>query len=195
MKKILSVILTVGILFSFSACSGAATPSDAVSGLMKALKAYDTAAIEEYADGKLIDDTNADSLQIEELRLTLKNLEFEILSTEENGNEATVRALIENVNMQAVMTDYLTETIDLVYEKMEASSIDQQDLQKRALKIFQDALEDHKKETATTSAEIRLTKQNGRWIVNWDDVLKDAVTGTLFSAMDKLGDFSDTSGE
>jgi PBP1b-binding outer membrane lipoprotein LpoB len=118
MKKILALLLSAIFLFTgcgSSAASGPVRPTaqDSLESLMKAIKEWDVEEIQKHDNGVLISESAKGIPDTFDYRLMVKNMSYEILSCEENGDEAIAKVRIKNTDMGAVMKDFASEAISL----------------------------------------------------------------------------------
>lgn len=184
MKKIISITIVLAMLLSFAACGPKTTkntetdtPAAAVESFLKSCKEGD---IEALTDG--LENIDKDTIeQFEEYSdMYFGKLAWTIGDTKENGDTATVKATITNVNMQTVFTSFITAAFS---QALAGNEMSDEDIEKMMRDIVNDT-----DETLTTDVEVTVNKIDGKWTVDTEDeTFINAVFGGLLDAAESLG--------
>lgn len=188
MKKIITIILSITLLFSLSACrSKNETAEEAMNSALTAVKNLDVITANKYFDFKdIIDrdlpvdldvdikDLNKEHLEI--AKLLVKNFDFEVLESKEEKDKATVKVDLTNVDMLDLLSQYIQYSIGLAFTEKDQEVIDEK-LQVKMLEIL-DA-EDIK--LASQEVNISLNKIDGKWKINLDKSAVNAILGGLIN--------------
>jgi adenine-specific DNA methylase len=148
-------------------------PDKTVSGMLDALKNWDTAALAGYIDvDQLYADANIASenqdQMTEILKLIMKNLSYEILDTQVSGDTAVVTVSITNTNMSVVITEYFTNVLVLAFSGNYSTDAE---LESAAYDLLQTSIQNHMDQTITNQVDVQLTKQDGQWVTTMSDEL------------------------
>lgn len=191
MKKILLLFLVMVLSLGLIGC-GAATgesPEQAVKNAIDAIKAGDSEKASVYMDyDKLLlagdeenDDTTEQSKKM--AQLILNHLDYKILSSSEEGDTATVRTEITNIDMSKVMADFISQLVTLAF-----SGLSEEQLDEKCIEIYTDLINQENNKTVTNTVDIKLSKHEGKWTINWSDDLADAFMGGLLSYSEEMKD-------
>lgn len=182
-KKMVFIVASAFLALCFTSCSdNAESPETVVTNFLNAVKASDAetiSALSNYEHDYFDLETDVFPEQNKAIR---ENLMFEIISSDEQGDTATVVASITNVDGYAIFKEYETKTSGLSLVGLSTEEIE---------KIWNDAwfsaFENNKKTPITTEINILLTKDSDHWIVSIDNALQFAIMGeSLLADMENL---------
>ncbi len=194
MKKILSLVCVFIMAVTLVSC-GIESPERAVENALNAIKNLDTETMEKYfgeeelfeGDGE---DATDDILEAEEVeKLLVEKLSFKILSSEKDGDNATVKVEITNIDMQSVFARYMEELFSMAMEEvfLELESDDYEEIEEEeVLQIFMDILSDEENKMTTSKVELKLSKTGGSWEIAADEALIDAIYGGIFTTISNM---------
>lgn len=191
-KTITLIAFTLLLSLVLVACGNRETPEQAVTNAFNALKNSDMETAQKYFSDSdlLINDSESDGLfnDEEEYKLLLNNFSFNIISSSEDGDTATVQAEITNIDMASVLLEYFDQIFTVAYENALAGDQAKSDEEMDAIaeQLFYDLLTSEDNEKVTSTIDINLTRQDNSWKIESDDELNDAVLGGLFSALEDL---------
>lgn len=117
MKRFLSVLLIGVLIFSITGCSSS-KPETAVTGYLGSLKKGDYEEMAKYIKSdseKITDDifSKEDEKTDVALKKAYSKLEYNVVSSEVDGDKAVVETDINVPNLGSVMTDIMKEAIPL----------------------------------------------------------------------------------
>lgn len=179
MKKCLAVIVTLLMSLSLAACGQKIDPPDkVVENALTALKVSDFETAKTYFDVDPEESiSEAETEQEDEIMVNImQNLQYTIISTEENDDTATVKASIKNTNMSSVMSDYISEAFTYAFSNLSDEEMDQ-----KFTEILNTSLENNKDNLLEKEVDITLTKGETGWIITMNDDLIDAITGGMLT--------------
>lgn len=182
LKKLLSIILAVGMISSLSGCSSMESAETSATNYLNAVKTQDLETISKYRGEEVTAEESTDDFTQYMVDSLLENMTFEIVSSEENDDTATVTASISNVNMTVVISEMLANSISLLF-----SDASEEDLNTAMQGFFITSFEKHIEDLVTKEVAIDMTKGEGYWIVNPSDELMDAICGGMYTAIDNAG--------
>ena len=204
MKRLISVTLSMLMILSLSACAGKMTARDAVDDAMTSLIACDQKAIEGYfGENPLFDEKIRISDEIDVAQPIMdamcKQLTYQITSVEEDGNTATATILVASKDMIGVLSQFINfiftrEADTLAMDEADRPSKEEQN--QEAIEKYISLL-DETENRASHSATFTMQKGTfGKWTINVNDELLDAVSGGLITLTNNLDNFgSDWSDE
>lgn len=208
MKKSYKIIsLVIVLMFSmvmFAGCGSSTdtdTPTGALDGYFKAVKADDKDAMQELYAGKvtsslgesLVKDDNSGLPEEVKKSILEKILDFDYeLSNEKiDGDKATVDAKITTYNMGTAMENFMKSYME---KAMKVASEDPKNAEKKieemAGEIFNEELQKIEKKDYSKDVTLGLEKKDGKWVVSEFDEksgIADALLGGLFEKLKELG--------
>jgi len=119
MKKFLSVLLIIVLVFSMTACAKS-DPKASVSGYLDALKSGNIEGMNKYVKSDSEDQVkevfnNENKMNEEAFLKAYSKLNYKILSSEVNGDTATVETEINAPNLGKIMTELIQEALPLAF--------------------------------------------------------------------------------
>lgn len=120
MKKIISLVLIIVLAISVTACNSGESPEQAVSNALQAVKQMDKESLSKYLDpNELIEEDNdnegVDSFDEEQISVIFEALEYNIISSKEDGDTAVVNVDITNIDMANVFGQLMQEAISYAF--------------------------------------------------------------------------------
>ena len=125
-KRIIALLIAVAVLFTFTACGKPKRESaqDVMTRALEAVKALDSVKMKEIfgteGPAQSFDDLDAETQTM--LKLCVKNLTYNIISSEENEDTATVKIEITNTDMVTVLTDATSQLVGKIVTYMAANN-------------------------------------------------------------------------
>lgn len=198
-KKLTGFILSILMLVSLSACGGQ-SPDKAVSEYLDALKTYDAETLKNYEDvldsvdknlSSFLDEKDKDKVDKESQEIAkkiLSNLSYEIVSTKDNRDTATVKVKITNKDFGSGMKTFFTDMFAYALSHLDAS---EDEMNKYVEKKLNTMIDDAVKSSTTVTNEVTVTlnKKDDKWVIKQNDKLSNAILGNL---LDSLNDLSDS---
>lgn len=189
-KRIFNILLIIAVSFSLVGCGAKETPEEAVTNALNALKEFDREKVEKYMNYDSIMMTVGDSTDIDTTnKILLKNMSFNIVSSEVKGRNATVKTEIKNVNMGDVFNDYLARSISnslsisVGPENEETTEISESDASQESAKLLEQIVDEKKDDQSKRVVILNLTRQKDSWNIEVSKDLQNAVFGGLLAAM------------
>ncbi len=168
MKKIFSIILLSFCFILLVSCSNS-----------KADKGFETIFKEvknEFLDiGKVAGEDSAEYV----LSKLFEKATFKINEVEEKGDEATVEATINAVDMGTYIPQYMTAILPLAFANATEETIN-----KAAKKFFEDLLKDSNLLFVETNVSIQMTKKDNIW--NTTEENKEILRNAFRAGAEKL---------
>jgi hypothetical protein len=193
MKKLVFIVISFMLVFTLAGCSSKETPEEVVANGLTAIKNLDLLKMQQYFDSEDINEEEDilgggfEEQGMETLELLVKNMEYEIISSEIDEDEAVVVAKLTNIDMASIMEEYIAQAFVLAMSSIgeEENEVDEAEMQAKMEKIFTDLLARDDNEMVTNTVNIELNQVDGEWKMAFDDVLANAVFGGLMNAVDE----------
>lgn len=164
---VLIVAIIVGVVFFIK------TPYFALMNAFNGIKNEDINTINKYLSYDSLVDSVVGSLNVgEEMSEFEKNcfseFEFKINTVKVEGDTAIINVDTTNKNFRNAVTKW-TQSIYQKFINGEEISNDE------GIRLLNECLKDSSIGTITTNKDVTLTKAEGKWVINLDDGLRDAI--------------------
>lgn len=171
------LVFVLSASLCLSGCSFGESPKTSATNILEALKNYDTAAMSQYS----VNEVTAETENAEQLQAIFSRMSYVIGDVVKTGDTAAVSVQITTVDMNAVLTDYMSYVLENMLS----------DLDEAALNDKFTELVSSSEATKTFDTTMNLTKGDGRWMYETDDAdanadFVNAVTGGLSDIADSL---------
>lgn len=188
MKKILISVLIIILALGVTGCGGE-SPEQAVKNTLDAIKAGDVEKASKYVDYDKLQITDKSALNAEDkekseemAKMIFKNIKYKVLESSEDGNTATVKAEITNLDMGNVMTDFVSQLLPLAF-----SGLSKEQMNEKSEEVFVSLISKESK-TVTKTVELNLSKKDDNWKIESSDEFSDAVLGGLITYSNNMKD-------
>lgn len=200
-KRILSIVLALGLVFSLCACGGP-TPTDTVDTFLSSMKAQDAETLNGvYSDDDFdfITDMDmesdgsqpeTDKVLNEKLLPMLLEFDYTLSNEQIKEDKATVDVTITTYNFGAAMTtffsSYMTQAFALIFDDNAESKLDG-----IGANLLTAELDKLAEKNCEKTATISLTATDEGWVIDEIDdegELMDALTGGMVSSMSAFED-------
>ncbi len=185
MKKVLSILMVFLLVFGLVACGGE-TPEQAVKNTFDAIKQNDSETASKYINyddllkaGETYEEDDAETEEM--VQLILGHFDYKIISSSEEGDQATVQAEITNIDMKTIMGDFVSEALVLAF-----SGLDEETMEAQMKDKFSDLINREDSQTLTKTVEIKLAKSGSSWKIDMSDETADAIFGGMLSVAEDL---------
>ena len=185
-SRCLSILLLIVLMFSVSACSepNYPKPEEAVKGFFDALSKSDFKTAKSYtasgsASGQL-DFTNPDEEKL--AKLMLSKTSYELVSSEEAGDKATVKIKITSVDMAKIFEKMITDLIEQMTEAtLKGEEITDEKSQEMTMKYLEESIAKSNAPVLTNELTVTLNKDKGKkmWVIVDDKAFMNGITGNL----------------
>lgn len=186
-KKILALIMVIAVLCSFAACSKPVIipPDTVVTEALDAVKNLDETKMKEIWGMGVMSEAldGAEISEQELLNFAVKYFDYNIVSTKEDGDKATVTAEITNVDGATffgnIMSLALTEIMNYANEHNGAyPPIEETDA--RLLELLNLALKQEVQPTTKYTVDIPLTLEDNVWKIQSSEQILTALLGGMY---------------
>lgn len=178
MKKILGLLLAFTMVISLTACGQ--KPEKAVDEFLKnCQKGNLPSTYQTYAQ---------DDQSEELIKLILSRMTYKIEDTNQiSDNEAQVTVKITSIDMRTAMISVISDYMSWSMNQMLSGNYYVQEQDNKLMEIFNKAIEDNKDKTVTFTINVKVIKNSsGKWEVNVEETLLDALTGGLYSSIQDI---------
>lgn len=200
MKKVICAILALLLVFSLAGCSGE-KPEEVVERVTQAIKEgkiesvrgnIDLSALDKLfpaseeeskreTDETLLSEGQETSFPVEK---TLDKITVKILSSEKDGDNATVKAECTAVDLTEFLKGYMQKSMEMALDFTKDDASKDEELNKYAT----DYLSQEDVPLKTTTVDIKLTKSDKTWKITSTTEYLDALTGGYLSAVQSLAE-------
>lgn len=189
-KKILSLALALAMTLSLAACSGRASAESVVKKAMDAVNPFNAEQVVAYwGDASMSNDVlNEEDAEL--IAALFEDMTYEIVSSEETDESATVTVKVTNTDMTAVMGGVLEEYLPAALAAAFDTSAEAMSEEELA-QLFNDTMKKHLDstdyETVENEATLTLTPTEDSWtITGGTEEALNAMMGGLTSALEEL---------
>ncbi len=194
-KRILSLVLVLGLVFSMTGCgSDIGKAESAVKGMFSALKDVDFEKAGKYANiddfGSMGDSELTENIEVV-METILDKLDYKIISSEQTDeNTVIVKTEVTTTDMKPVVTDFFTEAftyaLSIAFKNPQPT---EEETNKKMEEILVECASKPDLETVTNEIDIKVAKdENGEWKVDADETVVDTLLGGFVSAAKQMSD-------
>ena len=187
-KRVFAVFVVFVLSLSCVACSGkkVESPETTVSNYLDSLHNLEFDNAKKYVD--VLGATDFEEGSDEEVFINniMSSLDYTIISSTENGDKATVKVNIKNIDMASVMSDVFSQLFSLSF-----SDLSEEEQDNKVNDITLSSIEKNKTILVENEVDINLEKTETGWIIISDNKLSDAITGGLMSFSNDFGSSSE----
>ncbi|SHI20039.1 protein of unknown function [Sporobacter termitidis DSM 10068] len=185
-SRYLSLLIVFVLMISVSACSepNYPKPEESVKGFFDALSKSDLKTAETYtASGSASGQFDfSDSEEEKIAQLMLAKTGYELVSSEENGDKATVKIKVTSLDMSAIFEAMMTDLIDQMTEAaFSGEEITDEQSQEMTMKYLEESMSKSDAPVQTNDLTVTLNKDKGKkmWVIVDDDTFLNGITGNL----------------
>lgn len=194
MKAILTAIFSFSVLFMVGCSSNNETlPEDYVNQLFSQLQQgdFDELSLSEDIMEELDNDDNDTFIYI--LEDSLKNIEYNIISTTTEGNNATVTTEITTANLEYTFELAIFAALEEIINSIFSEDVDIEELDESIIDtIFLDTYNSGEAGTVTNIVHINLLQTGNEWSLTEDNnEFYNAISGNLYNLYLGMYDFTD----
>ena len=187
-KKITSLIGIILLSLVIISCGVfKETPKSAVNNAIRALKEIDLEKIEQYfgADNFIVKDDLYIDAGDEYLKSLFNNIKHKIVKSSIDGDNAVVEVEITNVDMKSI----LVECIDKVFKdfvNVRKDDAENRELVDKLDRMVIDTLNQKSNKKINSLITIKLSKDNGSWLIDTDEELIYTIFGGITESLGEL---------
>lgn len=185
-KQIVSIIMVSVLMLSLTGCGEIEKAKKSVEEILVAFETVNMEEINTYmGDDKLtgMGMFTDDSKEQEILTLMFSKLSHKIISAEEaDENTIVVKTEITTIDMAAVFQEFMQEAMKMAFDgAFSGTSLSEEEYNaKIEAKLFE-ILKREDIKTVTNTVDVKYVKTDGKWDVQTDDKLLDAIFGGLIT--------------
>ena len=191
MKKTLCLGLEIAMALGLAGCAQRESAQSVVQKAIDSVKTMDVETMQSYWGNdqfKDIDNSGADAESDDEslsmMTLFVKNLDYQIIESNEEKETATVKVQITNLDMSSIMSEFMSEAFKeaLSYAFLpEEQRPTDEDMNKMSNDILTNLLEREDNPKVTNTVDITLSLRDNQWVINPSADAVDAMLGGISS--------------
>lgn len=202
MKKLLSSLMIVVLIFTMTGCVSS-KPQDTVKSYLDNLKSGE---IEKSAmcliqdsdssttPDEIISDDDEDEKFNEAFKTAYSKLEYEILESKTDGDNAVVKTEINTPNLGNIMTEIIKESIPVIlssaFDDTNDEELDEK-MENHMSEMLIDKMNSDDIPMVKKKIDINLVKKEGKWLIDPNEEFFNAITGNLTSFTDLLDELGE----
>lgn len=169
---------------------------DTIDKMFTAIKTGDEEQIKQYINIEELTEeeetTEENTSEDQEMeKVMLKNLNYEVISTDIKLNECTVKVNISNKNLKTVFGNYMTKVFSLAFSQA-FGEMAEEETNNQLKQYFEEQYDSDSIETITSEITIDIKKENGKWNItcNEDEFVNAVLPGykEVVEAMKGIGE-------
>lgn len=193
-RKILALLLCAVVCVSLASCgSKRESAQSVVENGIKALQNYDVESIQTYW-GSEVDESSGDDPQMEEMmKAVFSHLSYSIVSSNEDeaAGTATVTVEFTNIDMDKVVSSFMSEAITIVFQYAllpEEQQPSDEELEGMYMDKFMELLNNENNETVKKTADVELSLVDDEWKIAPSEDVIDAMLGGMISSFNAVNE-------
>lgn len=198
LKKVLIVILAI-IVVAAIICGGyfltiklqEKSALETVDGLFTALKSGNEEEIKQYiniddAENNVTEeDASTDIMDDNEMaKAMMKNLNYEVVSTDTKINNCTVKLNVSNKNFKTAIQNYISQAFALAFTSA-FGGMTEEEMNAKMEEYFIEQFNSEDLETVTNELTLDVKKENGKWNINCD---KEQLLNVIMPGYSEIAD-------
>lgn len=174
------------LLVLVTGCSSV-KPDQVLKGFMDAMIKGNFEEADKYLDGNVDSLLNIPTAGAGEqvAKASLGKLTYQIGKTTISGDAAIVETNVTSPDMYIITSQVMDQAVELAITNL-GSNVSEEQMQTMLLTAFKNAIASADAPMVSSRAEIKLIKQDGKWLVVEDEVLSNALTGNMVTAFSHL---------
>lgn len=186
----LLVLVALTLVFSMAACADSNFPKaeESVNGFFKALSEADLETARTYCISDSDNFKFTDPQEEKMIKLIVQKAKHEIVSSTEDGNTATVKVKVTNLDMEKIFEDVMTNLMGEVFDAtLEGKEYSDEETTELTLKYLEESMSKPDAPVVTNELDVTLNKDTGKkiWVIRDDDAFVSGITGNLDGVLDE----------
>lgn len=184
LSRCLLILVTITFIFSMAACTDPNFPKaeESVNGFFKSLSEADLKTAESYCDSDTGYFTFTDPQEEKLAKLIFSKTKYEIVSSVEEGDTATVKVKVTNLDLQKIFEEMFGKIFDEAFNSaLDGEEISDEESEEKMMKYLEESMSNADAPVLTNDLEITLNKDNGKkmWVIQDNDAFVNNLTGNL----------------
>lgn len=184
LSRWLLILITITFFFSMTACTDSDFPKaeESVTGFFKALSEADLKTVETYCASDSGNFKFTDPKEEKLVKLMFSKTECEILSSVEEGDTATVKVKVTNMDLQKIFEEMFGKIFEEAFDSaLEGGEVSDEDSEEKIMKYLEESMSKPDAPVLTNEFDITLNKDNGKkiWVIKDNEALMNNLTGNL----------------
>lgn len=191
-SRCLSILIIFVLILSLTACAeqNYPKPEETVKKFFDALSTSDFKTAESYtasgsASGQF---TFADPNEEKLAKLTFSKTSYELISSEEAGDKATVKIKITGLDMAIIFENMMTDLIDQMAEAtLNGEEITDEKSQEMTMQYLEESISNPDAPVLTKELTVTLNKDKGKkmWLLVVDEAFMSVITGNMDETLEQ----------
>ena len=183
-SRCLLILVTILFVFSMAACADSNFPKaeESVNGFFKSLSEADLKTAESYCASDTGHFTFTDPQEEKLAKLIFSKTKHEIVSSVEEGNTATVKVKVTNLDLQKIFEEMFGKIFDeALNSALEGEEISDEQSAEKMMQYLEESMSKPDAPVLTSDLAITLNKDNGKkiWVIQDNDAFVNSLTGKL----------------
>lgn len=183
-SRCLLILVIIALVFSMAGCTNTNFPKaeESVNGFFKSLSEADLKTAESYCASDTGNFTFADPKEEKLAKLIFSKTKHEIVSSAEEGETATVKVKLTNLDLQKIFGEILGKVMDEAFNAaFEGEEISDEKMEENLMKYLEESISKPDAPVLTNELEITLNKDKAKkmWVIQDDDTFVNNLTGNL----------------
>lgn len=188
-SKLAVLLMAFVMVLSLSACSESnfPKPESTVTGFFDTLSKGDFKALDTYCSATLNDLTFEDANQEKIAKAMFSRTKGEVVSSQVDGDTATVKVKITSLDMEKIFEDIMTEVISKATDAaLSGKELSDAEAEEMMMEYMEESMAKADAAMTTTEYDIKLAKDNGKkaWVIQDDEAFGKALVGNLGEMME-----------
>jgi hypothetical protein len=184
--KIISILLVV-VLIVLAGCGGSgAKPEKTVEDCLNAIREGKLDSVNQYVlDGEASLSNVEDERNEVVLNEAFKKLEYEILESKVEGENAQVKVKIVAPDMAKIMGQLMISALNNAF-----SGDSEEAMQEKMNNEMKEIFNSNSFEMVTSEVVVSLKQKDDKWLIDANEQFVNAITGNLLEVMNELSNIS-----
>lgn len=182
------ILIAITLMFSMAACSNSSASNfpkadETVKGFFEALNKSDFKAAEAYCSTSSSDEFKFADAQEEKIaKLMFSKTKYELVSSKEEGNTATVKIKVTNLDFakifETMMTDLMTKMTDSI---LNGEDISDEKAEEMTMKYLEESMLKSDAPVLTKEVDVTLNKDTKKkmWVILDNDAFVKSIVGNV----------------
>lgn len=179
------ILIAILLMFSMTACSGSNFPKaeETVKGFFEALNKSDFKAAESYCASTSSNGFKFEDPQEEKFaKLIFARTKYELVTSKEEGNKATVKIKVTNLDLpkifETMMTDLISKMTDAA---LRGEDISEKKAEEMTMKYLEESMLKSDAPVLTKELDVTLNKDNKKkmWVISDNDDFVKGIVGNI----------------
>jgi hypothetical protein len=183
-SKCLLIMVIIATFFSLTACGDSNFPKaeESVNGFFQSLSEGDLETVQSYCVSGTSDFTFTDPQEEKLVKLMFSKTEHEIVSSEEDGDTATVKVKVTNVDFEKIFEEVMAKVTEEAFDAaLNAKEISEEETMEMMMKYLEESMSNQDAPVLTNEFDITLNKDSDKkiWVIQDNEDLIKNISGNM----------------